>query len=135
LWWTICSSYEIATAVSNALKAVAVALHVPLIAISQLSRENEKRQDKRPQLSDLRESGAIEQDADVVAFAHRPEYYIRQEEPDPAPAHYPDWQSDLRRWAGKAELIVAKHRHAAVGKTTLGFDAPCSRFYDDREPL
>jgi replicative DNA helicase len=126
--------YEIATAVSNALKAVAVTLHVPLIAISQLSRENEKRQDKRPQLSDLRESGAIEQDADVVAFVHRPEYYFRQEEPDPASAHYFDWQSNLRRWAGKAELIVAKHRHAAVGKATIGFDAPCSRFYDDREP-
>ena len=127
------SRYEIATAVSNALKAIAVSLQVPLIAISQLSRENEKRQDKRPQLSDLRESGAIEQDADVVMFVHCPEYYLRQEEPDPGSDDHDHWQVNLRRWAGKAEMIVAKHRHAATGKVTLRFDAPCSRFHDEQE--
>lgn len=125
--------YEIATAVSNALKAIAVGLQVPLIVISQLSRENERRQDKRPQLSDLRESGAIEQDADVVMFVHRPEYYLRQEEPDPCSDTHAQWQSNLLRWTGKAEIIVAKHRHAATGKTTIRFDAACSRFHEDRE--
>lgn len=126
--------YEIATAVSNALKAIAVALQVPLIAISQLSRENERRQDKRPLLSDLRESGAIEQDADVVMFVHRPEYYLRQDEPDPGSDEYEQWQTKLLRWIGKAEIIVAKHRHAATGKATISFDAPCSRFFDDQVP-
>lgn len=107
---------EVST-ISRSLKALAKELNIPIIALSQLNRGNESREDKRPVLSDLRESGAIEQDADIVCFIHRPEYYTRTSE---------DAQgNDIR---GLAELIVAKHRNGAVGDVKLRFTSMFARF-------
>lgn len=102
--------------VSRALKAMARRLGVPVMVLAQLSRENEKRSDKKPMLSDLRESGAIEQDADVVVFIHRPEYYERTDEN-----------------AGQAELIVAKQRQGALGSAKVRYREATTRFYDEGE--
>ena len=107
---------EVST-ISRSLKALAKELNIPIIALSQLNRGNESREDKRPVLSDLRESGAIEQDADIVCFIHRPEYYTKAAE---------DAQgNDIR---GLAELIVAKHRNGAVGDVKLRFTGMFARF-------
>ena len=107
---------EVST-ISRSLKALAKELNIPIIALSQLNRGNESREDKRPVLSDLRESGAIEQDADIVCFIHRPEYYTKAAE---------DAQgNDIR---GLAELIVAKHRNGAVGDVKLRFTSMFARF-------
>ena len=107
---------EVST-ISRSLKALAKELNIPIIALSQLNRGNESREDKRPVLSDLRESGAIEQDADIVCFIHRPEYYTKASE---------DAQgNDIR---GLAELIVAKHRNGAVGDVKLRFTSMFARF-------
>ena len=109
---------EVST-ISRSLKALAKELNIPIIALSQLNRGNESREDKRPMLSDLRESGAIEQDADIVCFIHRPEYYTKATE---------DAQgNDIR---GLAELIVAKHRNGATRDITLSFNAEYTRFMD-----
>ena len=107
---------EVST-ISRSLKALAKELNVPIIALSQLNRGNESREDKRPVLSDLRESGAIEQDADIVCFVHRPEYYTK------APVDADN--NDIR---GLAELIVAKHRNGAVGDVKLRFTGIFARF-------
>lgn len=124
--------------ISRGLKTLAKDLNVPVIALSQLSRAVESREDKRPQLSDLRESGSIEQDADMVWFVFREDYYIAAKEPK-KPADGDDakvfddhakWAADWARVYGLAELIVAKQRHGATGKVTLKFEPEITRFSD-----
>ncbi len=117
------------TKLTMGLKALAKELDVPIVALSQLSRKVEERADKRPQLADLRESGSIEQDADVVMFVYRDEYYIEREKPDDADAvKYADWLARMDRAHGKAEVLVAKQRHGAVGSVALSFQSKFTRF-------
>jgi replicative DNA helicase len=122
------------TEITQGLKALAKELNIPVIALSQLSRQVENRDDKRPQLSDLRESGSIEQDADVVMFVYREEYYLSRSEPpkdspDPEKAKkHADWQEAFDRAKGKAEVIIAKQRHGPIDKVTLGFNPDHTRF-------
>lgn len=118
------------TSITMALKALAKELNIPIIALSQLSRQVENRENKRPQLSDLRESGSIEQDADVVLFVIRDEYYVKNKEPtnkDDVLA-YTKWQEDLKRVKGIADIIIAKQRHGPTGTVTLAFQAEFTRF-------
>jgi replicative DNA helicase len=112
------------------LKALAKELHVPIIALSQLSRQVENRDDKRPQLSDLRESGSIEQDADVVMFVFREEYYLSNKEPRPGSEEHLKWQTEMALVHGKAECIIGKQRHGPTGTVQLQFDAAVTRFGD-----
>lgn len=124
--------------ISRGLKTLAKELNVPVIALSQLSRAVEQREDKRPQLSDLRESGSIEQDADIVLFVYREEYYVASREPkrpgpeDDAKTHedHQKWMADMEKVFGLSELIVAKQRHGATGKVKLKFEAQITRFSD-----
>ena len=116
--------------VSQALKAIAKELDVPVLALSQLSRQVENRDDKRPQLSDLRESGAIEQDADVVMFVFREEYYKRRTEPKMNTPEYAAWQEEMARIHNLAEVIIGKQRHGPIGNVTLHFEAELTRFSD-----
>ena len=124
--------------ISRGLKTLAKELNVPVLALSQLSRAVEQREDKRPQLSDLRESGSIEQDADIVLFVYREEYYVQSREPkrpiegDDAKVwdDHNKWQLDMERVYGLSELIVAKQRHGATGKVKLKFDAKITKFSD-----
>lgn len=117
------------TAITTGLKALAKELDVPIIALSQLSRRVEERSDKRPQLSDLRESGSIEQDADVVLFVYRDDYYLHREEPDDTDFEaHAKWQERMNNSSGKAEVIIAKHRHAPTGVVELSFQAELTRF-------
>lgn len=117
------------TEITTGLKALAKELGVPILALSQLSRKVEERADKRPQLSDLRESGSIEQDADSVLFVYRDDYYLHREEPDKQDAlKYADWEQKKNSVDGKAEVIVAKNRHGPVGIVRLAFDAKLTRF-------
>jgi len=118
------------TEITTGLKALAKELNVPIIALSQLSRQVENRDDKRPQLSDLRESGSIEQDADVVVFVYREEYYIQNREPKEGTEEWLNWDQDLRAARGKAEVIIAKQRHGPTGTARLGFQAEFTRFSD-----
>ncbi len=110
------------------LKALAKELNVPVIALSQLSRQVESRDDKRPQLSDLRESGSIEQDADVVMFVYREEYYLSKKEPPIGSAEHLKWQEDSDRAHGKAEVIIGKQRHGPTGIVELQFEASLTKF-------
>src|SRR5687767_14321703 len=124
--------------ISRGLKTLAKELNVPVLALSQLSRAVEQREDKRPQLSDLRESGSIEQDADIVLFVYREEYYVQSREPkrpiegDDAKVHdvHQEWARDMERVYQMSELIIAKQRHGATGKVRLKFDAKITRFSD-----
>ncbi len=124
--------------ISRGLKALAKELDLPVIALSQLSRAVEQRDDKRPMLSDLRESGSIEQDADMVWFVFREDYYVAAREPkrpnegDDAKTHeaHASWAEDMERVFGLAELIVAKQRHGATGKVRLRFEPRITRFSD-----
>jgi replicative DNA helicase len=117
------------TEITMGLKALAKELDVPVLALSQLSRGVERRDDKRPQLSDLRESGSIEQDADVVMFVYRDDYYLERSEPDVGDlAKYVDWQDKMARSAGKAEVILAKQRHGSTGIVHLAFNAKLTQF-------
>jgi replicative DNA helicase len=118
------------TEITTSLKALAKELNVPLIALSQLSRQVESRDDKRPQLSDLRESGSIEQDADVVLFVFREEYYLANKEPRAGTPEYEKWQLDMSLVHGKAEVIIGKQRHGPTGTVELQFDAAVTRFGD-----
>jgi replicative DNA helicase len=124
--------------ITQGLKAIAKELAVPVLALSQLSRQVENREDKRPQLSDLRESGTIEQDADAVMFVYRDEYYLAQRTPkqmafeseDKFQASLDKWQQDMEGVHNKAELIIAKQRHGPTGTIPLFFEAEFTRFGD-----
>jgi replicative DNA helicase len=123
--------------ISRGLKQLAKELDVPVIGLSQLSRAVEQREDKRPQLSDLRESGSIEQDADIVLFIYREDYYLKAVEPDyPMPneteklAKYEEWNAKYASAAGKAEVIVAKQRHGSTGIVRVRFDGRITKFSD-----
>jgi replicative DNA helicase len=124
--------------ISRGLKTLAKELHVPVIALSQLSRAVEQRDDKRPMLSDLRESGSIEQDADMVWFVFREDYYVASREPkrpietddEKVKAAHDIWFQEMERVYGLAELIVAKQRHGSTGKVRMKFEAKITRFSD-----
>ncbi len=124
--------------ISRGLKTLAKELNVPVMALSQLSRAVEQREDKRPQLSDLRESGSIEQDADIVMFVYREEYYVQSREPtrpkdgDDAKMHddHAKWAAEMEKVFGLSELIIAKQRHGATGKVKLAFEAKITKFSD-----
>ena len=118
---------EIAEMTRN-LKSLAKELNIPVLCLSQLSRQVEQRDDKRPQLSDLRESGAIEQDADVVMFIYREEYYIERKEPSPGTEDYQKWQEKMAKIHNVAEVLVAKQRHGPIGKVTLHFEGSITKF-------
>ncbi len=105
-------------------------LNVPIIALSQLSRQVENRDDKRPQMSDLRESGSIEQDADVILFVYREEYYMGKKEPPEGTPEYEEWSSKMEQLRGKAEVIIAKQRHGPTGIVDLQFQGEFTRFSD-----
>ena len=116
------------TEITTGLKALAKELAVPIIALSQLSRAVEQREDKRPQLSDLRESGSIEQDADVVMFVFREEYYVERLKPQEGTAEFNEWQVKMMSVSGKGEVIIGKQRHGPVGSVQLAFEAQFTRF-------
>jgi replicative DNA helicase len=116
------------TEITTGLKALAKELSIPIIALSQLSRQVEQRDDKRPQLSDLRESGSIEQDADVVLFVFREEYYLKNKEPRPGTEEHFKWQTEMDQVHGRAEVIIGKQRHGPTGTVSLHFDAEITRF-------
>ena len=116
------------TEITTGLKALAKELAVPVIALSQLSRQVENREDKRPQLSDLRESGSIEQDADVVMFVFREEYYIERTKPAEGTPEFSDWMTKMSQASGKAEVIIGKQRHGPVGTVELSFEGQFTRF-------
>ncbi len=123
--------------ISRGLKTLAKELQVPVIALSQLSRAVEQREDKRPQLSDLRESGSIEQDADMVWFVFREDYYVGAREPkhgaegdSKANEDYEKWKLEMESVFGIAELIVAKQRHGSTGKVRMKFEAKITKFSD-----
>jgi replicative DNA helicase len=116
------------TEITTGLKALAKELACPVIALSQLSRQVEQRDDKRPQLSDLRESGSIEQDADVVIFVYREEYYLKNKEPKMGTEEYFKWQTEMDQVHGRAEIIIGKQRHGPTGTVQLQFDAEVTRF-------
>jgi replicative DNA helicase len=116
------------TEISKGLKVLAKELDIPVIALSQLSRGVDARDDKRPVLSDLRESGSIEQDADVVMFIYREEYYLKSREPDPGSADHAKWLEKCERAHRRAEVLVEKHRHGATNKIELFFDDRFTRF-------
>jgi replicative DNA helicase len=115
--------------ITQGMKAIAKELHIPVIALSQLSRQVENREDKRPQLSDLRESGSIEQDADVVMFVYREEYYKEREKPgDHDLDKMAIWQEEMERLHGRAEVILGKQRHGPIGTVDLSFEGRFTRF-------
>jgi replicative DNA helicase len=115
--------------ITQGLKAIAKELDIPVIALSQLSRQVEAREDKRPQLSDLRESGSIEQDADVVMFVFREEYYAEREKPsDDKLDEMARWQERMERLHGKAEIVIGKQRHGPIGTVELSFEGRFTRF-------
>jgi replicative DNA helicase len=117
------------TEITTGLKALAKELSVPVLALSQLSRQVENREDKRPLLSDLRESGSIEQDADVVLFVFREEYYEERNQPQqPNTPEYDKWQAKMADLTGKAEVIIGKQRHGPTGTVTLQFTPEFTRF-------
>lgn len=120
--------------ITQGLKAIAKELNIPVIALSQLSRAVESREDKRPQLSDLRESGSIEQDADVVMFIYREEYYVGRKKPQENDANFSAWQEDMNRCMNLAEIIIAKQRNGPIGNATLLFESNTTKFnnYEER---
>ncbi|WP_368933574.1 replicative DNA helicase [Brevundimonas naejangsanensis] len=114
--------------ITGGLKALAKELNVPIIALSQLSRQVEQREDKRPQLSDLRESGSIEQDADCVMFVYRESYYLGRAEPREGTEEHLKWQEDMDRLQHQAEVVIGKQRHGPIGIVKLAFDSNTTRF-------
>jgi len=116
--------------ISRGLKQLAKELELPVLALSQLSRAVEQREDKRPQLSDLRESGSIEQDADMVWFVYRGDYYLAAKKPDDDHPDFAAWHEEMNRIYGRADLIVAKQRHGATGTVRMKFDSRITKFSD-----
>jgi len=116
------------TEITTKLKALAKELNCPIIALSQLSRQVEARDDKRPHLADLRESGSIEQDADVVLFIYREEYYLGKAQPRDNTPEFFEWQENMEKITGLAEVIIAKQRHGPTGTIRLQFQAEFTRF-------
>ena len=116
--------------ITQGLKALAKELNVPVVALSQLSRAVEQRDDKKPQLSDLRESGSIEQDADVVIFVYREEYYLERKKPKEGSIEFAEWQSKMSDIHGGAELILGKHRHGSTGVVHVEFEGEFTKFKD-----
>ena len=116
--------------ITQGLKALAKELSVPVLALSQLSRAVEHRDDKKPQLSDLRESGSIEQDADVVMFVYREAYYLQGKEPRPATVEHAEWQAKMNDISHLAEIIIGKQRHGPTGNVMLEFEAMFTKFKD-----
>jgi replicative DNA helicase len=114
--------------ITRGLKAIAKELAIPVIALSQLSRAVETREDKRPQLSDLRESGSIEQDADVVMFVYREQYYLEREKPNETDPKFADWQNKITHAHNVAECVIGKQRHGPIGIVETYFDAQYTRF-------
>jgi replicative DNA helicase len=118
------------TEITTTLKALAKELEIPIVALSQLSRQVENREDKHPQLADLRESGSIEQDADVVLFIYREEYYLKNKEPKEGTPEHLAWQGEMDKVHGRAEVIIGKQRHGPTGTVQLAFEASLTRFSD-----
>ncbi|MEH6697218.1 MAG: replicative DNA helicase [Brevundimonas sp.] len=116
------------TEITGGLKALAKELNVPILALSQLSRQVESRDDKRPMLSDLRESGSIEQDADVVMFVFRESYYLGRSEPKPGSSQHLEWTEQMQAAQGLAECIIGKQRHGPIGTVRLSFNEDTTRF-------
>ena len=116
--------------ITQGLKAIAKELGIPVLALSQLSRQVEQRDDHKPQLSDLRESGSIEQDADVVMFVYREGYYLQRKEPREATVEHAEWQAKMNEVAHLAEIIIGKQRHGPIGKVTLEFEERFTKFKD-----
>ena len=116
--------------ITQGLKAIAKELSVPVVALSQLSRAVEQRDDKKPQLSDLRESGSIEQDADVVMFVYREAYYLERKEPRPATVEHAEWQAKMNEVSNLAEIIIGKQRHGPTGNIMLEFEPMFTKFKD-----
>ena len=116
--------------ITQGLKALAKELDVPVLALSQLSRQVEQREDKKPQLSDLRESGSIEQDADVVMFVFREQYYLEKQEPKLGTAEHVEWQEKMSQIHNQAEIIIGKQRHGPTGVIKLEFESAFTKFKD-----
>lgn len=128
--------YQQITEISMTLKALAVQMNIPVIALSQLSRQLESREDKRPIMSDLRESGQLEQDADNVIFCYRPAYYIERLRPDPEdpPEDHQEWQDKMKAKEFDLELIVAKQRQGTIGTAHVKFAAAVNRIWCEGQP-
>jgi replicative DNA helicase len=122
------------TEITTGLKALAKELNVPILALSQLSRQVENRDDKRPQLADLRESGSIEQDADVVTFVYRHEYYLERTKPEEGTTDFQTWFDESQRVHGVAEVIIGKQRHGPTGTVELQFEKEFTRFSNLARP-
>ena len=116
--------------ITRGLKALAKELSVPVLALSQLSRAVELRDNNKPQLSDLRESGSIEQDADVVMFVYREAYYLERKEPRPATVEHAEWQAKMSEVSNLAEILISKQRHGPTGNIMLEFEAMFTKFKD-----
>ena len=116
--------------ITQGLKALAKELGVPVVALSQLSRAVEQRDDKIPQLSDLRESGSIEQDADVVMFVYREEYYLEKKQPKLGSVEHAEWQSKMNDVTGLADIIIGKQRHGPTGNIHVEFEGMYTKFKD-----
>ena len=116
--------------ITQGLKAIAKELAVPVVALSQLSRQVEQRDDNKPQLADLRESGSIEQDADVVMFVYREAYYLQRKQPREATVEHAEWQAKMNEVAHLAQIIIGKQRHGPIGNVTLEFEERFTKFKD-----
>jgi len=116
--------------ITQGLKALAKELDVPVLALSQLSRQVEQRDNKKPQLSDLRESGSIEQDADVVMFVYREAYYLENKEPTPGSIEHAEWQQKMNEISSLAEIMISKQRHGPTGNVKVEFEAMYTKFKD-----
>ncbi|MDC0900825.1 replicative DNA helicase [Candidatus Pelagibacter sp.] len=116
--------------ITQGLKAIAKELGIPVVALSQLSRQVEQRDDHKPQLADLRESGSIEQDADVVMFVYREGYYLSRKEPREATVEHAEWQAKMNEVAHLAQIIIGKQRHGPIGNVTLEFEERFTKFKD-----